>query len=107
MTDTSVEPDWTTAQPSRIPERMEFEVPWTTTAPDGVDVEIHVWADRGRGDVLVHILNGPTLGTIADVRLNEPTLTPAPEAVTQYGQGWVRQQLADAQQIMSHRVPRR
>lgn len=87
-----------------IPERMEFEAPWTIADPDGVDVEIHLWADRGRRDGQIRILDGILLGTIAEVSRDKATLDPDPNALKRYGTEWTEAQLLYGQALLASRL---
>jgi hypothetical protein len=106
MAHNSVRPIEATEQPP-VPERMEFESPWTVAEPNGVEVEVQLWADRGRGDAEVRILGGVILGTVAEIDVDEATLDPALTAVERYGLEWVEAQLLYAQALLAKRWSRR
>jgi hypothetical protein len=106
MAHNSVDTRRAASQPP-IPERFDFEAPWTTRAPgeDNDEVEIQLWADRGRGDGLVRICAGPILGTVADPRQEQAT-DPDEIAVDLYGRDWVEAQLHTAQELLAFRLGR-
>jgi hypothetical protein len=84
---------------------MEYELPWTTKDPRGVEVKIQLWADRGKGDAEVRILHGLILGTIDES--SDANLAPAPDAVERYGSEWVTTQLDYGRGVLDARLARR
>jgi hypothetical protein len=98
----AAQPPWA----SPIPERFEYEAPWTVAAPDGVEVEVQLWADRSAREAQVRVLGGALLGTV-DASVTGPIEIDAdPDAVAQYGEDWVETQLLYARDLMARRVGR-
>jgi hypothetical protein len=102
MAHNSVEAEPATEQPP-VPDRLEYETEWSTTAPDNVKITVELWATRSRREGEVRILDGLSLGTIADRDAAEATLDPAPAAVRRWGLEWVEGQLQYGQGIMASR----
>jgi hypothetical protein len=105
MAHNSVEAESETEQPP-VPARLEYETEWSTTAPDDVKVTVELWTSRGRREGEVRILDGLSLGTIADLDVDEATLDPARAAVRRWGSEWVESQLLYGQGIMASRLSR-
>jgi hypothetical protein len=105
MAPNSVETPATTPQPPPVPERFDFEAVWTVAAPDGVEVEVHVWVDWSRGDAEVRILHGLKIGDAANIR-DSGSFIPSGRAVDRYGIEWVERQLHHSMELLAKR-PRR
>jgi len=106
MAHNSVENERAALQPpGPIPERFDFEAPWTVAAPDGVEVEVQLWADRTAREALVRIRAGATLGTIDANAPGAPAIDPDADAVSYYGD-WVEEQLRYARDLLERRAVR-
>lgn len=99
----SVRPTGPPGQSPPTPARMEFETDWKARAPDGDEVTVELWGDRGRGDAEVRILHGAILGTLARASTSDMQPTPNPDAVKLYGSEWVEHQLRSASQSLAIR----
>lgn len=90
-------------QPPPVPERMDIETEWPAKLPDGQQVMVELWADRGRRDAEVRVLRGPVIGTLTAATSADKKLIPDPHAVEQYGPEWVESQLRSASQSLAIR----
>jgi hypothetical protein len=86
-----------------VPERFEYEAPWTTKDPDGAEVEVQLWATRDRDEGAVRICQGLVLGIVA---AEETTVYPEDVAVDHYGTDWVMEQLHYGQKLLGFRAGR-
>ena len=85
-----------------VPERFEYEVPWTTSGPDGLEVEVQLWATPSRSEAAIRILQGPMIGVVTD----EGDLEPDEAAVECYGTDWIMEQLKYGQDLLEFRAGR-
>jgi len=86
-----------------IPERFEYEAPWTTKSPDGADVEVQLWSDHNRGDAVIRTRQGLILGAVA---AGKAAVKPDKAAVERYGTEWVETQLLSGQKLLTYRMGR-
>ncbi|THV27958.1 hypothetical protein [Glycomyces paridis] len=79
-----------------VPEDMEIEIDWRAPTGAGDTVTVEHWRNRGRRRSQIRILRGPILGEIEQDASGHPVITPDAEAVEQYGEAWVGDQLKRA-----------
>jgi len=91
------------AKQATVPERFEYEAPWTTKDPDGAEVEVQLWATQSRDEGAVRICQGLMLGTVA---AGETTVHPEEVAVDHYGSDWVMEQLRYGKELLEFRAGR-
>jgi hypothetical protein len=107
---------------STVPERFDYEAPFTVRDPEGNEVELQIWADRSKRDAVLRTsigvdADGDEAGESDTAALRAPIgvilgYIPAGRnpvqqdeaAVARYGAEWVGTQLNYAQELIAFRA---